>query len=51
MAICGHYGVEPTKLDTDDWDNVERVLKGVMKNARNVVPESAQQIKEEGMAD
>jgi ATP-dependent RNA helicase DDX19/DBP5 len=38
MAICQHFGVEPTKLETDDWDEVERKLKAVMKNARNVVP-------------
>jgi ATP-dependent RNA helicase DDX19/DBP5 len=38
-AICNHFGVEPMKLDTSDWDNVERMLKNVMKNARNVVPE------------
>lgn len=39
MAICNHFGVEPTKLDTSDWDNVEKMLKQIMKNARNVVPE------------
>lgn len=35
MAICQHFQVEPTKLDTEDWDVVERMLKGIMKNARN----------------
>lgn len=39
MAICKHFQVEPTKLDTNDWDNVERTLKQVMKNARNKVPD------------
>lgn len=38
MDICKHFGVEPTKLDTSDWDNVEKMLKNVMKNARNPVP-------------
>jgi ATP-dependent RNA helicase DDX19/DBP5 len=37
MAICKHFGVEPTKLDTSDWDNVERMLKAIMKNSRNKV--------------
>ena len=39
MAICKHFQVEPTKLDTDDWDEVEKLLKQIMKNARNYVPE------------
>jgi ATP-dependent RNA helicase DDX19/DBP5 len=34
MDICKHFGVEPTKLDTEDWDNVERLLKNIMKNSR-----------------
>ncbi|EGP92400.1 unnamed protein product [Zymoseptoria tritici ST99CH_1A5] len=37
MAICKHFSVEPTKLDTTDWDNVEKLLKQVMKNSRNAV--------------
>ncbi|KAK5124691.1 hypothetical protein LTR85_001404 [Meristemomyces frigidus] len=41
MTICKHFGVEPTKLDTSDWDHVEKMLKGIMKNARNVVPQAA----------
>lgn len=39
MDICKHFNVEPTKLDTEDWDNVEKMLKAVMKNARNVTKE------------
>ena len=35
MAICNHFQVEPTKLDVNDWDEVERQLKVVMKNSRN----------------
>jgi len=37
MAICKHFQVEPTKLDTSDWDNVEKMLKLIMKNSRNAV--------------
>ena len=32
-AIGRHFGVQPTKLDTDDWDEVERNVKAVMKNS------------------
>ncbi|KXT03918.1 hypothetical protein AC578_9255 [Pseudocercospora eumusae] len=39
MAICKHFSVEPTKLDTANWDNVERLLKSIMRNARNAVQE------------
>lgn len=35
MEICHHFGVEPTKLDTEDWDKVEKMLKVLMKNSRN----------------
>jgi ATP-dependent RNA helicase DDX19/DBP5 len=35
MDICKHFNVEPTKLDTEDWDGVEKMLKAVMKNSRN----------------
>jgi ATP-dependent RNA helicase DDX19/DBP5 len=35
MQICKHFQVEPTKLDTSDWDQVEKMLKQIMKNARN----------------
>ena len=38
MAICQHFQVEPTKLDTSDWDGVEKMLKLIMKNARNAIP-------------
>jgi ATP-dependent RNA helicase DDX19/DBP5 len=37
MAICKHFGVEPTKLDTSDWDEVEKLLKNIMRNARAAV--------------
>lgn len=36
QAICNHFQVEPTKLDTSDWDGVESLLKQVMKNSRTV---------------
>nr|POE49250.1 atp-dependent rna helicase dbp5 [Quercus suber] len=39
MSICKHFAVEPTKLDTGDWDAVEKMLKAVMKNSRNAVPQ------------
>ena len=35
MDICKHFQVEPTKLDTSDWDEVEKMLKMIMRNARN----------------
>ncbi|KAK6410538.1 RNA helicase required for poly(A+) mRNA export [Oleoguttula sp. CCFEE 5521] len=35
QEIGRHFGIEPTRLDTSDWDAVEKMLKGVMKNARN----------------
>lgn len=38
MEIFKHFSVVPTKLETDDWDQVEKMLKAVMKNARNAVP-------------
>jgi ATP-dependent RNA helicase DDX19/DBP5 len=41
MDICKHFNVEPTKLNTDDWDEVERMLKQIMKNSRNVVAPDA----------
>ncbi|KAK4557006.1 RNA helicase required for poly(A+) mRNA export [Recurvomyces mirabilis] len=37
MEICKHFSVEPMRLETSDWDEVERKLKAIMKNARNVV--------------
>lgn len=40
-AICEHFGVQPTKLDTSDWDDVEKMLKAIMKNSRNVIPPGA----------
>ena len=33
--ICVKLGIEPTKLDTEDWDNVERVVKQIIKSSRN----------------
>ncbi|KAK0945992.1 RNA helicase required for poly(A+) mRNA export [Friedmanniomyces endolithicus] len=41
MAICKHFGTEPTRLETDDWDAVEKKLKAVMKNQRNAGPVTA----------
>ena len=35
MDICKHFQVEPTKLDPSDWEETERLVKVVMRNARN----------------
>lgn len=35
QQICLQLGIQPTKLDTDDWDNVERVVKLIIKSSRN----------------
>ncbi|KAF2220801.1 P-loop containing nucleoside triphosphate hydrolase protein [Elsinoe ampelina] len=35
QQICIQLGIQPTKLDTDDWDNVERVVKQIIKSSRN----------------
>ncbi|KAK5115360.1 RNA helicase required for poly(A+) mRNA export [Meristemomyces frigidus] len=43
MAICNHFGVEPMKLETGDWDEVERKLKAIMKNERNNKAQHLQQ--------
>ncbi|KAK4546880.1 RNA helicase required for poly(A+) mRNA export [Oleoguttula mirabilis] len=52
MEICKHFGVEPTKLDTADWDHVERTLKAIMKNSRNALPlQQSAAVAEEGMGD
>lgn len=40
MDICKYFSVEPTKLDTSDWDEVEKTVKSVMRNTRNVIPGS-----------
>ena len=37
MDICKHFQVEPTKLETNDWDEVERMLKAIMTNSRNSI--------------
>lgn len=34
--ICNELGIQPTKLDTEDWDDVERVVKTIIKSSRNV---------------
>ncbi|KAK5136566.1 RNA helicase required for poly(A+) mRNA export [Meristemomyces frigidus] len=34
-AIGTHFGVQPMRLDSDDWDSVEKAVKDVMKNERN----------------
>ncbi|GAB7353745.1 hypothetical protein MBLNU459_g4139t1 [Dothideomycetes sp. NU459] len=33
--ICTELGIQPTKLDTEDWDDVERVVKTIIKSSRN----------------
>ncbi|KAI5210185.1 DEAD-domain-containing protein [Aureobasidium subglaciale] len=35
-SICEELSINPTKLDTDDWDEVETVVKSIIKSARNV---------------
>lgn len=35
QQICTTLGIQPTKLDTNDWDNVERVVKQIIKSSRN----------------
>jgi len=42
--ICETLGIQPTKLDTDDWDNVERVVKQIIKSSRNVNSKTAAEI-------
>lgn len=34
-SICQELSIDPTKLDTDDWDEVERVVKNIIKSGRN----------------
>ncbi|CAD0109230.1 unnamed protein product [Aureobasidium uvarum] len=41
-AICQELGINPTKLDTDDWDNVERVVKTIIKSGRNAKVEGGE---------
>lgn len=35
QTICEQLSIQPTKLDTDDWDNVEKVVKQIIKSSRN----------------
>lgn len=35
QEICQYLNIQPTKLDTGDWDNVERVVKQIIKSSRN----------------
>lgn len=35
MDICQHFGVQPIALNPKDWDATEKILKNVMRNARN----------------
>ena len=32
--ITEYFGVAPTKVPTDDWDDVEEIIKGVIKSTR-----------------
>ncbi|KAL1297472.1 hypothetical protein AAFC00_004997 [Neodothiora populina] len=34
-SICEELHINPTKLDTEDWDEVERVVKSIIKSSRN----------------
>jgi len=34
-AICEELHINPTKLDTDDWDETEKVVKSIIKSSRN----------------
>lgn len=33
-SISQHYGIELIRLDTEDWDTTEKVVKGVIKSSR-----------------
>ena len=33
--ICETLQIDPTKLETNDWDDVERVVKQIIKSSRN----------------
>jgi ATP-dependent RNA helicase DDX19/DBP5 len=35
-SICQQLTINPTKLDTSDWDEVEAVVKSIIKSSRNV---------------
>lgn len=49
QAICVQLEISPTKLDTEDWDNVERVVKQIIKSSRNAnTNTSAAEISMEG---
>ncbi|KAF2154023.1 ATP-dependent RNA helicase DBP5 [Myriangium duriaei CBS 260.36] len=41
QQICQQLQIQPTKLETDDWDDVERVVKQIIKSSRNVAPPGA----------
>ncbi len=41
-AICQELSIDPTKLDTDDWDEVERVVKSIIKSSRNAKTATAE---------
>ena len=45
-AICEELHINPTKLDTEDWDEVERVVKSIIKSSRNT--KSAAEVSMEG---
>jgi ATP-dependent RNA helicase DDX19/DBP5 len=34
QGIAQHYGIEMVRLDTDDWDTTEKVVKQVIKSSR-----------------
>lgn len=34
--ICKQQDLHPTKLNTDDWDEVEKTVKAIIKSTRNV---------------
>ncbi|RDL38993.1 putative ATP-dependent RNA helicase dbp5 [Venustampulla echinocandica] len=34
QTIAEHYGIDLIRLDTDDWDNTESVVKNVIKSSR-----------------
>lgn len=35
-SICEELHINPTKLDTGDWDGVESLVKKIIKSSRNV---------------
>ncbi|KAF1343707.1 P-loop containing nucleoside triphosphate hydrolase protein [Delphinella strobiligena] len=46
--ICEELSINPTKLDTEDWDEVERVVKAIIKSSRNANARGTAEVGMEG---